>query len=128
MAILEFAEFDRRVRLHISDALSKELKIDRLVGDLCRTVKPDLHTFVCMGETEYRNVRLTEEAYQRLKSRKQAGESFSDTVERIAGERSLLDLAGILSDEEAEDVREAIREQEERSRERLDERTERMDP
>lgn len=53
-----------------------------------------------MGDTEYRNIRLTEDAYQRLKSRKQEGESFSDTVERIAGERSLLDLAGVLSEEE----------------------------
>lgn len=80
-----------------------------------------------MGDTEYRNVRLTEDAYQRLKSRKQAGESFSDAVERIAGERSLLDLAGILSDEEAEEMREAIREGEERSRDRLDRLTDRMD-
>jgi predicted CopG family antitoxin len=80
-----------------------------------------------MGETEYRNIRLTEDAYQRLKSRKHTGESFSDTVERIAGERSLLDLAGILSDEEAEDMRDAIQEQEERSRERLDRLTEQMD-
>ncbi|WP_207587021.1 antitoxin VapB family protein [Halomontanus rarus] len=80
-----------------------------------------------MGETEYRNIRLTEDAYQRLKSRKQAGESFSDTVERIAGERSLLDLAGILSDEEAEEMREAIREREERSRDRLDRLTDQMD-
>ncbi|WP_440769092.1 antitoxin VapB family protein [Natronorubrum sp. DTA28] len=80
-----------------------------------------------MGDTEYRNVRLTEDAYQRLKSRKQAGESFSDTVERIAGERSLLDLAGIISDGEAEEMREAIREQEDRSRDELDRLTDRMD-
>ncbi|SDK20864.1 antitoxin VapB family protein [Natronorubrum texcoconense] len=80
-----------------------------------------------MGDTEYRNVRLTEDAYQRLKSRKQAGESFSDTVERIAGERSLLDLAGIISDDEAEEMREAIREQEDRSRDELDRLADRMD-
>lgn len=81
-----------------------------------------------MGETEYRNVRLTEEAYQRLKRRKRPEESFSDAVERIAGERSLLDLAGILSEEEAEEMREAIRESEDRSRERLDRLAERLDP
>lgn len=80
-----------------------------------------------MSDTEYRNVRLTEVAYQRLKSRKQVGESFSDTIERIASERSLLDLAGILSDEEAAEMREAIRESEERSRDRLDKLTEEMD-
>lgn len=80
-----------------------------------------------MGEIEYRNIRLTEDAYQRLKSRKQEGESFSDTVERIAGERSLLELGGILSDDEAEKMREAIREQDDRSREELDRLTDRMD-
>lgn len=80
-----------------------------------------------MSETEYRNIRLTEEAYQRLENRKRPGESFSDTVEWIAGERSLLDLAGILSEEEAEEMREAIRESEDRSRERLDRLTDRMD-
>lgn len=81
-----------------------------------------------MGETEYRNIRLTEDAYQRLKDRKQPGESFSDTVERIAGERSLLELAGLVSDEEAEEMREAIREREERSRERLDRYVEELEP
>ncbi|SEH11016.1 Uncharacterized ACR, COG1753 [Natronorubrum sediminis] len=81
-----------------------------------------------MSETEYRNIRLTEEAYEQLKSRKQAGESFSDTVDRIAGERSLLDLAGIISEDEANEMRDAIQEQEDRSRENLDRLTERMDP
>ncbi|QIB74021.1 hypothetical protein G3I44_06755 [Halogeometricum borinquense] len=80
-----------------------------------------------MGETEYRNVRLTEDAYQRLKMRKQEGESFSDTVARIAGERSLLDLAGILSDEEADAMRDAIREREAQSRDRLDRLSDEMD-
>lgn len=80
-----------------------------------------------MGSTEYRNVRLTEEAYQQLKRQKQSGESFSDTVERIAGERSLLELAGILSDEEAETMREAIEAQESRTRDRLNELTERFE-
>lgn len=80
-----------------------------------------------MGGTNYRNIRLSEEAYQRLKRRKQPGESFSDTVNRIAGEQSLLELAGILSDAEAEDMREAIRDQEDRSRERLDRLTDQLD-
>ena len=80
-----------------------------------------------MSGTNYRNIRLSEEAYQRLKRRKQPGESFSDTVNRIAGERSLLELTGILSDAEAEDMREAIRDQEEWSRERLDRLTDQLD-
>lgn len=81
-----------------------------------------------MSGTEYRNVRLTEEAYQRLKRRKRAGESFSDTVERIAGERSLLELSGIISEDEAAEMREAIRERERQSREHLDDLADQMGP
>lgn len=87
------------------------------------TVKPILNTYVYMSESEYRNVRLTEEAYQRLKSCKQPGESFSDTVER-----SLLDLAGIRSEEEAEEMSGVITESRDHSRERLDRLTDRLDP
>ncbi|TYT61607.1 antitoxin VapB family protein [Natrialba swarupiae] len=80
-----------------------------------------------MGDTEYRNVRLTEDAYRQLKRRKREGESFSDTVERIAGERSLLDLKGMLTEEEAESMREAIHARDKRSRDELDRLAERMD-
>lgn len=80
-----------------------------------------------MGNTEYRSIRLTEDAYRRLKSRKQEGESFSDTVERIAGERSLLDLTGILSDEEVDAMHDSIDDQDDRSRDRLDRLADRVD-
>lgn len=85
-----------------------------------------VNTSVCMGDTEYRNVRLTESAYGQLKRRKREGESFSDTVERIAGERSLLDLVGILTEEEGEAVRDAIKERDDASRDRLDRIAERL--
>ena len=53
-------------------------------------------------------IRLSEEAYERLEGRKHEDETFSDVVCRLAGERSLLELAGILTDEEAEAVSAAI--------------------
>lgn len=68
-----------------------------------------------------KTIRLDDEAYERLADRKREGESFSDVVKRIAGERSLLELAGILSDDEAETMRETIAERRKRSRERSDE-------
>jgi predicted CopG family antitoxin len=67
-----------------------------------------------------KTIRLDDEAYERLASRKREGESFSDVVKRVAGERSLLEIAGILSDEEAETMRETVVERRERSRERSD--------
>ncbi|HET7325407.1 MAG TPA: antitoxin VapB family protein [Halococcus sp.] len=74
-----------------------------------------------------KTIRLDDEAYERLASRKREGESFSDVVKRVAGERSLLEIAGILSDEEAETMREIIAERRTRSRERSDEITQRLD-
>lgn len=55
-----------------------------------------------------KNVRLEEDVYERIKSKKQEGETFSEAVERLIGGSSLLDLVGILSDEEAEEMREVI--------------------
>lgn len=80
-----------------------------------------------MGDTEYHNVRLSKPAYRKLAARKQEGESLSDVVDRLAEERSLLDLTGMLTDDEATTVRDAIQE-EEVSRSRLDRLTDRMDP
>ncbi|PSQ26252.1 hypothetical protein BRD01_01210 [Halobacteriales archaeon QS_8_65_32] len=74
-----------------------------------------------------KTIRLDDEAYERLANRKREGESFSDAVKRIAGERSLLELAGILSDEEAETMRETITARRDRSRDRSDEIATRLD-
>ena len=74
-----------------------------------------------------KTIRLDDEAYELLANRKREGESFSDAVKRIAGERSLLELAGILSDEEAETMRETITARRDRSRDRSDEIATRLD-
>lgn len=68
-----------------------------------------------------KSIRLSEEAYERLKARKQDDETFSDVVLRLAGERSLLELAGILSDEEADALEDAIAERRARRRDDLEE-------
>lgn len=61
-----------------------------------------------------KSIRLSEEAYERLAAHKRADETFSEVVLRLAGERSLLELAGILSDDEADALRDAIKERRER--------------
>ncbi len=67
-----------------------------------------------------KTISLDEEAYERLKARKRAGESFSDVVKRLAGERSWGEVAGILTDEEADALEDAVEEGRERSRGRSD--------
>ncbi|MFA1612259.1 antitoxin VapB family protein [Halobellus rubicundus] len=73
-----------------------------------------------------KSIRLSEEAYDRLAAHKRDDETFSDVVLRLAGERSLLDLAGILSDEEADALREAVEERRTRRSDDLEEIAERM--
>lgn len=67
-----------------------------------------------------KSIRLSEDAYERLAAHKKEDETFSDVVLRLAGERSLLDIANILSDEDADTVRSAIDERRERRRDGLE--------
>lgn len=55
-----------------------------------------------------KSIRLSEDAYERLAAHKRDDETFSDVVLRLAGERSLLEIAGILDDDEASELRAAI--------------------
>ncbi len=74
-----------------------------------------------------KTISLDEEAYERLKARKKEGESFSETVKRLAGERSWNEVTGILSEDEAADLEAAIEEGRTKSRERSDRLTAALD-
>lgn len=74
-----------------------------------------------------KSIRLSEEAYERLAAHKREDETFSDVVLRLAGERSLLELAGILTDEEADALEEAVEERRSRRADELERIASRMD-
>lgn len=61
-----------------------------------------------------KSVRLSEEAYERLKALRREDETLSEVVVRLTGERSFLELAGILSDEQADALEDAIEDRRER--------------
>lgn len=62
-----------------------------------------------------KTISITEDAYERLKVRKGAHESFSDVINKVTGKRSLMELAGILSKEEGEELMKYVKEGRERS-------------
>jgi predicted CopG family antitoxin len=68
-----------------------------------------------------KNVRLTDDVYERIRSEKRADETFSEAIERLIGGASLLDLAGILSDEEVAEMRDVIEDVKADSKEETDE-------
>jgi predicted CopG family antitoxin len=55
-----------------------------------------------------KTIRLDENVDELLRARKRDDETFSEAVERLVGSPSLRELAGILSDEEAEEFRRVI--------------------
>lgn len=73
-----------------------------------------------------RTISITEDAYTNLFSRKEARESFSDVINRITGGASLLDIAGILTHEEAGELRKTIKERRSDMRRNMDQSAKRL--
>jgi len=67
-----------------------------------------------------KNISISESAYRKLKALKKENESFTDAVNRLTEERSLLEIAGILSDEEADNIRDNVEDLRDRSRDRVE--------
>jgi predicted CopG family antitoxin len=55
-----------------------------------------------------KTVRLDDDVYEHIRAVKQEDETFSEAIDRLIGRASLLELAGTLSDEEVDAVREAV--------------------
>ncbi len=66
-----------------------------------------------------KTLTITEDAYERLATAKEENESFSDVINRITGKVSLLSIAGILTEKEADKLEERIIEVRRRSRSRM---------
>ena len=57
-----------------------------------------------------KTLTITEDAYEMLKARKEANESFSEVIKRIAGKKSFSSFFNILTPEEGDAFAKAIEE------------------
>ena len=73
-----------------------------------------------------KSIRLDEDIYERIKAHKREDETFSEAIDRLTSDYSLLDFAGGYSDEEAERHRELVERSEKKATEDRDEMLQRM--
>jgi len=55
-----------------------------------------------------KTIRLEEDVYEMLAERKREDETFSEAVERLVGGRSLVELAGMYTEEEVAEIEHAL--------------------
>ncbi len=67
-----------------------------------------------------RTITITEEAYERLKARKEEKDSFSNVIIKLTKKGRLMDFAGMLTEKEADEAEERIREARKLSAERAE--------
>jgi len=73
-----------------------------------------------------KNIAISDEAYERLKSLKRPGESFTELIDRMTRNRSVADLAGLLTKGEGLEVKRRVSELRKASSRRLSEVEARM--
>lgn len=69
-----------------------------------------------------KTISLSEDAYNRLKSLKESGESFSDVVKKFTSTVDIKEFHGSLSESTAEDIEENIKDSRKRNEENHSER------
>jgi predicted CopG family antitoxin len=94
------------------------------------SARPQRQWFITRTDTHRtvgtKNIAISDEAYQRLKALKRPGESFTGVIERMTRSRGVLELAGALSNRQAAQVKERIRETREDSSRRLQRTVEKL--
>ena len=67
-----------------------------------------------------RNISISDEAYLRLSELKSRNESFTDVIYRLTNRTNILDLRGILKQENGKSLEKNIKESRRLSKERID--------
>jgi len=66
-----------------------------------------------------KNISISEEAYERLAALKRPNESFTEVVNRLTKKRSILELAGTITEVEGKEIRGEVEELREASSKRV---------
>jgi predicted CopG family antitoxin len=66
-----------------------------------KSIHTHTHTETDMGT---KNISISEEAYERLAAMKESNESFTEVINRLTKKKSLLELAGVLTGKEREEI------------------------
>ncbi len=66
-----------------------------------------------------KNISISEEAYERLSALKKSNESFTEVINRLTEKRSILELAGVLTEREGRELNETLSTLRGRSSERI---------
>ncbi len=77
------------------------------IASMRQDLSGPVHMYTYMAT---KTISITKEAYDRLKMRKESGESFSDVIVRLTERKALSDFAGILAPSSVKALSEAIAE------------------
>ena len=67
-----------------------------------------------------KNISISDEAYLRLSELKSRNENFTDVIYRLTNRTNVLDLKGIIKEEEGKSLEENIKKSRKLSKERID--------
>ncbi len=105
----------------ISFRLPKFKKLSSGINSLCKIDMPEKAVNVLHRSDSPDDLIYNKECENaRSEVRKEEKESFTDVINKLTKERSLTEIAGILSEDEADRLEERIKERREKTRDRID--------
>ena len=75
---------------------------------------------MCVDQMGSKNISISDEAYLRLAELKTGNESFTDVIYRLTNRTNILDLKGIIKEEEGKSLEENVKKSRKLSKERID--------